>query len=94
MNERTNSKIDPAASEITTPRSTPSFLKEHGTVFYIILKVLLGMKQRLGMEAMLEYMALYTQAVEKHNPILKESVEEALSLISVEKLYREATKKD
>lgn len=84
--------LDSFAPEITTPHHTAGFLKEHGTVFYIILKVLLRMKNRLGMEAMLEYMASYAQSIEEHNSHLRSAVEEAVELISVEKLYREATK--
>lgn len=78
---------------VTSPQAKPNFLEKNGTTFYIILKILLSMRKRLGTEAMLEYMALYILGVEKHNPELQRAVEDVLQHISVEKLYREAVKK-
>ncbi len=58
-------------------------------VIYTALKILRMMQSQLGLEAMLEYHQKYLQAVEEKNPMLKHVVNRALSLVSVEKIYKE-----
>ena len=59
-------------------------------VIYTVLSILLVMQKQLGLEAMLEYHRKYLQVIEKNNPTLKHVVARALSLINVEKIYKEA----
>ncbi|MBI3618298.1 MAG: hypothetical protein HY210_08840 [Candidatus Omnitrophica bacterium] len=59
---------------------------------YTVLCILRRMKREVGLEAMLEYLDKYLGAIETHNPQLKHAVAKALSLMSVEKMYREAMK--
>ena len=56
--------------------------------------ILLVMKKDLGLEAMLEYMDQYLKTIDKHNPKLKFAVEKALSYMSVEKMYKDAMKRE
>ena len=57
---------------------------------YTVLKILIKMKQQLGLEVMLDYMDYYLKIIETHNPDIKEAVEKALMMINVEKIYKEA----
>ena len=57
---------------------------------YTVLKILVKMKKQLGLEVMLDYMDYYLKIIETHNPDVKEAVEKALTMISVEKIYKEA----
>ena len=57
---------------------------------YTVLSILIQMKRVLGLEAMLEYVEEYMRIAEKHTPEMKPAVTEALTLMSVEKIYREA----
>ena len=60
---------------------------------YTILSVFVKMKQNLGLEAMLEYLDRYIEMLGKDNPQMKGAVEQALRLIDVGKIYREAQSK-
>ena len=57
---------------------------------YTVLKILLKMKKELGLEVMLDYMDYYLKIIEAHNPDVKKAVEDALAMINVEKIYKEA----
>ena len=59
-------------------------------VIYTALRILSVMRKQLGLEVMLEYHQKYLQAVEEKNPMLKHVVGRALSLINVEKIYKES----
>jgi len=59
-------------------------------VIYTALRILLAMQKQLGLEAMLEYHRKYLQTIEHDNPILKHAVSRALTLINVEKIYKES----
>jgi len=59
---------------------------------YTVLCILRGMKTQLGLGAMLEYMEEYLATIEKHNPKLKGAVLKAMSMMSIEKIYKEAIK--
>jgi len=59
-------------------------------VIYTVLSILLVMQKQLGLEAMLEYHRKYLHVIGKNNPTLKHVVARALSLINVEKIYKEA----
>lgn len=69
--------------------------KDQGTCLslYTVLSVLRRMKQRLGLEAMLEYMEFYLTLIEKYNPQLEQAVGKALTLINLEKVYDDAMRK-
>ena len=60
---------------------------------YTVLSVFVKMKEKLGLEAMLEYMARYIEILGKDNPQMKHAVAHALTLIDVQKIYREAQEK-
>lgn len=67
-------------------------LPSHSIAVYTVLRVLCRMRARLGLEAMLEYLEKYVAMIEDHNPKLEGAVNEALAVISVEKMYWEAIK--
>lgn len=56
-------------------------------VIYIASRILWAMKEQLGLEAMLEYLAKYIEMVNTHNPIVKEAVTQAVQLMDVKKMY-------
>ena len=72
---------------------SPNMLKSpNNTVaIYTVLTILVKMKNSLGLEAMLEYIGNYLSAIEKTQPDIKLAVAKALTLMSIEKIYREAT---
>ena len=61
---------------------------------YTVLTVLCAMKNRLGLEAMLDYIDRYLHIVNKNNPRLRGAVQRALTQISVEKIHRDAMRPD
>ncbi len=66
-------------------------LSNHDAIaIYTVLKILLKMQKTLGLEAMLEYIAKYLEAIDKNNPQIKYAVSQATSLINIEKIYKEA----
>jgi hypothetical protein len=70
-------------------RANPFFPPEHIVAFYTLLTVLTKMKKELGLEAMLEYMALYLKEIDSHNPKLAMAVAKTLELIPIEVFYHE-----
>ena len=58
---------------------------------YTVLTILVKMQNSLGLEAMIEYIAKYLSTIERHHPEMKKAVAQALTLMSVEKIYRETT---
>jgi len=66
------------------------FRSSNIVIIYTALRILLAMQKQLGLEAMLEYHRKYIQTIEEDNPILKHAVNRALSLINVEKIYKES----
>ena len=76
-------------NERAQEQSLPSFSKDLVTI-YIGLCILIKIKNILGLEAMLDYMKMYQQSIEKSNPELKTSVKEVLSLMNIEKMYHDA----
>ncbi len=67
-------------------------LPPHSIAVYTVLRILWRMRKQLGLEAMLEYLEKYMAAIENHNPQLENAVHEALSLLDVERMYKEAVK--
>ena len=61
---------------------------------YTGLCILHKMRHQLGLEAMMEYMDTYIQAMEEKNPILKAAVGQAVTVVSVERIYDEACRKN
>lgn len=59
---------------------------------YTVLCILRRMKREVGLEAMLEYLDKYLGTIETHNPQLKQAVAEALGMMDVTRLYKEAMK--
>ena len=59
---------------------------------YTILSILRQMKENLGLEAMIEYMEKYMEGIEANNPEIKSAVQYALSLMSIEKMYKQKIK--
>ncbi|MDP2654716.1 MAG: hypothetical protein Q8Q08_11895 [Candidatus Omnitrophota bacterium] len=68
----------------------PCFSPDHTAAIYTVLCILLKMKRELGLEAMLEYQNKFLEIIEQSNPKFKAAVEQALSLMSVKKMYRDA----
>lgn len=87
-----DNKFKRDANNSPRERNHPPFLSvENIVAIYTILQILWVMKQRLGLEAMLEYINTYLNEIENNNPFLKKAVNEAMQLISVEKLYKDMT---
>ena len=57
---------------------------------YTVLCILKKMRDQMGLEAMIEYLEKYLHTIETYNPKLKMAVKEALTLLNVEKIYKEA----
>ena len=67
-------------------------MDSHVVGFYTLLTVLTKMKKELGLEAMLEYMALYLKEIDSHNPKLSIAVAKTLENIPIEVFYHELGK--
>ena len=70
----------------------PLFTQDNTIAVYTVIAILRQMKNELGLEAMMEYMAEYLRVIEDNNPRLKRSVCKVLQLMSVEKMYNDAIK--
>ena len=57
---------------------------------YTVLSILVRMKHQLGLEAMLEYIRKYLETIDKQNPQFKSAVAQAIEMMSIEKIYKEA----
>ena len=66
------------------------FPRDHAVAVYTAFSILNEMKNELGLEAMLEYMGKYRHIVENYNPKIKSAVGQAMTLMSVERIYNEA----
>ena len=74
-----------------SPQSTPRNYKITDSIaVYTHLRILVRMRQELGLEAMLEYMDNYVACIAEHNPELGKAVEKALSMMSVRRIYNQA----
>lgn len=71
--------------------SHESFVFSAGNIVavYTVLCVLMEMRARLGLEAMLDYLEKYLFIIGAHNPQMKSAVEQALQKISVQKIYQD-----
>ena len=57
---------------------------------YTVLCILRSMRKQLCLEAMLEYMEEYLVTIERNNPMLKDAVSKAISMVSVKRIYKDA----
>ena len=74
-----------------SPKTENIFLSSDNMIaIYTVLSILIKMKRLLGLEAMLEYIQRYLETIEKRHPPIKQAVSQAIQLISVEKIYKEA----
>lgn len=80
--------------EVSSPKSTPMFLKDNAIAIYTGLAILTRIKNQVGLEAMLEYMQHYQELIERHNPGFRQAVGGALAIMDVEKLYRDITENE
>ena len=91
MIEHSNRSKQPSNSPSRKEPNQESQLAVHNTIaVYTVLSILVKMKNSLGLEAMLEYIQLYLDSIEKNNPRIKHAASLAIKLISVEKIYNEA----
>ena len=68
----------------------PSFFSNDKLVtVYTVLAILKTIKEDLSLEAMLEYLEKYLSAIETYNPRFKLAVKKALSLVDIEKIYKD-----
>ncbi len=81
-------------SEVSPQAHNLLFPQQHSVAFYTFLSILLRMKNELGLEAMLEYMAKYLTAIDSHNPKIAAAVGKALNAIPVAVIFHELTKYD
>ena len=68
-----------------------SVSEEQEIAVYVLLVVLSKMKQRLGLEAVLEYIEKSKYNFRKNNPALIKTVNYALTRVNVEKIYKDAS---
>ena len=61
---------------------------------YTSLRILLVMRKKLGLEAMLEYLDKYVENLEKDNVQMKRAVTRALLFIDTKKLYEKTMFKE
>lgn len=76
--------------ESTSPKSKEFFNGGQTVAIYTVFSILTRMRQVLGLEAMLEYIATYLDLTAQRDPEIKNAVTKALNLMSVEEIYREA----
>lgn len=69
--------------------TTPQPLN-HTLSIYTGLTILIQMKRRLGLEAMLEYMDYCVQSMDQSDPRLKDAVAHVLTGSKIDKLYKVA----
>lgn len=81
--------MEPNKSNNISKRNSFLFPPEHMVACYTLLAVLSKMKKDLGLEAMLEYMALYLKVINSHNPKLARAVAQTLEIIPIEVMYHE-----
>ena len=78
-------------SKISSSKNTGwVFPQDHAVAIYTAFSILEEMKKELGLEAMLEYMGKYRCIVEADHPPIKSAVCQALTLMNVERIYKEA----
>ena len=70
--------------------STQRMSFENCVAIYSAFTILSQMKNRLGLEAMLDYMDRYQSLISANNPEVKVAVERAVALMNVEKMYGDA----
>lgn len=89
MNEKHENyqEIHPPQANLSTSIFTQ---KDNVVAIFTAMCILRSMKHELGIEAMHEYLDGYIHGVSKNNPKLSFAVSKALSLMSVEKMYRDA----
>lgn len=87
---RPNDRANRFSKFFSQKSSSLIFPQDHAVAVYTAFSILNEMKNELGLEAMLEYMGKYVQIVESHNPKIKSAVDQALTHMSVEKIYNEA----
>lgn len=85
---------DPSENFLTgCGKDVKNFFSSNSSKFVIVytsFKIIFRMKKILGLEAMLEYLSSYIQIMEKKNPQLKDSVEQALDSMDMKRIYRDA----
>lgn len=78
----------------TAPQNTafPNFFtsKDNQIAIYTSMCILRKMKRQLGIGAMHEYLDHYLKVIDLNNPKLGFAVTKALTLMSVEKMYKDA----
>lgn len=84
-NEQYNFKFSKSRKKIPHMLNDPA----DSVAVYTVLCILRGMRTQLCLEAMLEYMEEYLGAVERNNPMLKDAVSKAMSMISIKKIYKD-----
>ncbi|HPN56598.1 MAG TPA: hypothetical protein PLD92_07100 [Candidatus Omnitrophota bacterium] len=71
------------------PQVLPLLKQENIVAIYVVLLVLKKMRMELGLEPMHEYMDAYINIIERHNHRLKRVVAQLLTVLNVDKIYRD-----
>ncbi len=89
---KNNSPQSPSSPKLnSSQKSSLSFFSPNEVVvIYSVVSILFVMKKSLGLEAMLDYMKKFLNLIDQNNPSIKLAVAKALSLMNVEKMYRDA----
>ena len=76
--------------ENPSPQTIHSYLNSRNLIsIYTIFHVLLKIRKEVGLEAMLDYIDKYLSLITTHNPRLKLAVTKAISLMNIEKMYKD-----
>jgi len=88
--KQNTSRQNPMSIEAINERNLPFLTPRNVVAIYTVVHILLQMRRDLGVEAMLEYMETYLACLERDNPKFKKTIKMVLSLMDVEKMYRDA----
>ena len=86
--DKTNSFKSNPQSRSSRPHN-PCFSPQNLIVVFTVLSLLIRMKEKLGFEAMLEYMAYYLRIVGTKNPSIQAAVGRALDVVDIERIYED-----
>ena len=65
--------------------------KDYTVSVYTAFCILKGIRRQIGLEAMLDYIDSHIEIVNRVNPRAELAVEEALTRVKLEKIYKDAT---
>ena len=65
-----------------------AMLNRQSVSVYTVVSILRNMRRSLGLEAMSEFLDMYVEAVDRKDPQLKSTLQEALSERAIDQFYQ------